>query len=71
MRSPAPDEILHRVAMGAVLRFRVPDGAIPSGTTSCTADYVPEQDIEDFVILRSDVTPIDNMAVVSDDMMRA
>ena len=64
------EEIERRVKDGAphVLRFRVPEG---------TTDWVdlvhdriafPNKDIEDFVILRSDRTPIYNMAVVSDDI---
>jgi glutamyl-tRNA synthetase len=53
-----------------VIRFRVPD---PAGVTAWE-DVVhgriafPNKDIEDFVILRSDGTPIYNMAVVSDDI---
>ena len=36
------------------------------GTTSCTSDIAfPNKDIEDFIVLRSDGTPIYNMAVVS------
>jgi glutamyl-tRNA synthetase len=52
------------------LRFRVPD---EDGSTAWD-DLVhgriafPNKDIEDFVILRSDATPIYNMAVVSDDI---
>ena len=39
------------------------------GTTSCTSEIAfPNKDIEDFVILRSDGTPIYNLAVVSDDI---
>jgi glutamyl-tRNA synthetase len=65
-----PAEVERRVAAGEphVLRFRVPDG------TTAWEDLVhdriafPNKDIEDFVILRSDGTPIYNMAVVSDDI---
>jgi glutamyl-tRNA synthetase len=63
------------MAAGApfVIRFRVPD---PSGATAWD-DLVhgriafPNKDIEDFVVLRSDATPIYNMAVVSDDIAMA
>jgi glutamyl-tRNA synthetase len=66
----APDEVARRVASGSssVVRFRVRDG-----TTEWT-DLVhgriafPNKDIEDFVVLRSDGTPVYNMAVVSDDI---
>jgi glutamyl-tRNA synthetase len=53
-----------------VIRFRIPD---PDGITEWN-DLVheriafPNKDIEDFVILRSDGTPIYNLAVVSDDI---
>lgn len=66
------DEVEKRVQAGVpfVLRFRVPDMA---GSTSWN-DMVhgditfPNKDIEDFLILRSDRTPIYNLAVVSDDI---
>ncbi|MFI5238868.1 MAG: glutamate--tRNA ligase [Gemmatimonadales bacterium] len=53
-----------------VVRFRVPD---ESGVTEWN-DVVheriafPNKDVDDFVILRSDRTPIYNLAVVSDDI---
>jgi glutamyl-tRNA synthetase len=64
------EEVERRVAAGEpyVIRFRV-----PSGSTTWT-DVVhgeitfPNKDIDDFVILRSDGTPIYNLAVVSDDV---
>jgi glutamyl-tRNA synthetase len=66
----APDEVKARVAAGEphTLRFFVPDGStdwddLVHGTIS-----FPNKDIEDFVVLRSDATPIYNMAVVSDDI---
>jgi glutamyl-tRNA synthetase len=63
-------EVQQRMAAGAasVVRFRVPEG-----TTSWT-DLVhgeisfPNKDIEDLVVLRTDATPIYNLAVVSDDI---
>ncbi len=68
-RLPA-DEVARRVAGGepSVIRFRIPEG------TTSWMDMVhdditfPNKDIEDFVVLRSDGTPIYNMAVVSDDI---
>lgn len=53
-----------------VVRFRVPD---PDGVTEwddLVHDRIafPNKDVDDFVILRSDQTPIYNMAVVSDDI---
>ena len=68
-RLPA-DEVARRVAAGMpfTVRFRVPEG------TTAWIDLVheeiafPNKDIEDFIILRTDGTPIYNMAVVSDDI---
>ena len=65
-----PPEVARRVADGMpfTLRFRVPEG------TTSWEDLVhgeiafPNKDIEDFIILRTDGTPIYNMAVVSDDI---
>jgi len=65
------EEVERRVAAGQpyVIRFRVPE----EGTTEWN-DLVhgtiafPNKDIDDFVILRSDATPIYNLAVVSDDI---
>ncbi|MEP6620846.1 MAG: glutamate--tRNA ligase [bacterium] len=69
----APDEIQQRVGAGApfTVRFRVPEG------TTSWLDLVhenitfPNKDIEDFIVLRTDGTPIYNMAVVSDDIAMA
>ena len=68
-RLPA-DEIARRVADGMpfTIRFRVPEG------TTSWMDLVhdeiefPNKDIEDFIVLRTDGTPIYNLAVVSDDI---
>ncbi len=51
-----------------VVRFRIPDGStewddLVHGTIS-----FPNKDVDDFVVLRSDRTPIYNLAVVSDDI---
>jgi glutamyl-tRNA synthetase len=66
----APDEIAHRVAMNDsyVLRFRVPEGETAWDDLVHERIIFPNKDIEDFVVLRSDQTPIYNMAVVSDDI---
>jgi len=63
-------EVERRVAAGEphVLRFRVPDGATAWDDLVHGRISFPNKDIEDFVILRSDGTPIYNMAVVSDDI---
>ena len=68
-RLPA-DEVQRRVAVGEphVLRFRVPEGTTEWNDLVHDRIAFPNKDIEDFVILRSDRTPIYNMAVVSDDI---
>ncbi len=65
-----PDEIAQKLAAREpyTIRFRVPDG------TTAWEDIVhgriafENKEIEDFIILRSDGTPIYNLAVVSDDI---
>ena len=63
-------EVARRVAAGepSVVRFRVPEGS--TGWTDLVHGEIsfPNKDIEDFVVLRSDGTPIYNMAVTSDDI---
>src|SRR5689334_11742652 len=68
-RLPA-DEVARRVASGMpfAVRFRVPDGETSWDDVVHGRITFPNKDIEDFVILRSDATPIYNMAVVSDDI---
>jgi glutamyl-tRNA synthetase len=63
-------EIEKRVAAGEafVIRFRVPDGETTWDDVVHETITFPNKDIEDFVILRSDGTPIYNHAVVSDDI---
>jgi glutamyl-tRNA synthetase len=65
-----PDEVDRRVAAGDpfVLRFRVPEGTTEWHDLVHERIAFPNKDIEDFVVLRSDGTPIYNMAVVSDDI---
>src|SRR3954451_5879275 len=66
----AADEVARRVAAGMphVVRFRVPDGETSWDDLVHGVITFPNKDIEDFVVLRSDATPIYNMAVVSDDI---
>ena len=64
------DEVERRVDAGErfVLRFRVPEGTTEWGDLVHGRIAFPNKDVEDFVVLRSDGTPIYNMAVVSDDI---
>ena len=63
-------DVASRVATGtpSVVRFRVPEGT--TGWTDLVHGDIsfPNKDIEDFVVLRTDATPIYNLAVVSDDI---
>ena len=63
-------EVTRRVAaaMPFVVRFRVPEGQTSWDDLVHGVITFPNKDIEDFVVLRSDGTPIYNMAVVSDDI---
>jgi glutamyl-tRNA synthetase len=66
----SPSEVERRVASGEpfVVRFRVPEGTTEWNDLVHERIAFPNKDIEDFVILRSDATPIYNLAVVSDDI---
>ncbi|HUQ99253.1 MAG TPA: glutamate--tRNA ligase [Gemmatimonadaceae bacterium] len=66
----AAGEIERRLAAGDpyVIRFRVPEGTTEWTDLVHERIAFPNKDIEDFVILRSDGTPIYNHAVVSDDI---
>jgi len=67
----APGEEDARLARGEpfVVRFRAPDDGVTEWDDLVHERIAfPNKDIEDFVILRSDATPIYNMAVVSDDI---
>ena len=66
----SPDEVQSRVSAGEpfAVRFRVPPGETNWDDLVHETISFPNKDIEDFVILRSDGTPIYNMAVVSDDI---
>ncbi|HEX6626718.1 MAG TPA: glutamate--tRNA ligase [Gemmatimonadaceae bacterium] len=65
-----PEEVERRVAAGMpyVVRFRVPEGVTDWNDLVHERIAFPNKDIDDFVILRSDGTPIYNLAVVSDDI---
>ena len=64
-------EVEDRVASGMpfTIRFRVPDEHSTTWHDVVHGDITfPNKDIDDFVVLRSDGTPIYNLAVVSDDI---
>jgi glutamyl-tRNA synthetase len=63
-------EVQARLARGEpyAIRFRVPDGVTEWYDLVHERIAFPNRDIEDFIILRSDGTPVYNLAVVSDDI---
>ncbi len=69
LRLPA-EEIARRVSQGrsSVIRFRMPDAEIAWEDSVHGRISFQGTDLDDLVILRSDGTPIYNMAVVSDDI---
>ena len=66
-------EVARRVADGLpfTVRFRVPDGTTSWDDLVHDTITFPNRDIEDFIVLRTDATPIYNLAVVSDDIAMA
>ena len=66
-------EIGRRVAGGVpfTVRFRVPEGTTRWDDLVHETIAFPNKDIEDFIVLRTDGTPIYNLAVVSDDIAMA
>jgi glutamyl-tRNA synthetase len=64
------EEVERRVAAGEpfVIRFRVPSGTTTWDDLVHGSITFPNKDIDDLVVLRSDGTPIYNLAVVSDDI---
>ena len=70
MAELSPEELQARLDRGDpyTIRFRVPEGA--TGWVDLVHGHIefPNKDIDDFIILRSDGTPIYNLAVVSDDI---
>jgi glutamyl-tRNA synthetase len=71
-RLPAAD-VARRVDAGDpfTVRFRVPDGATSWDDLVHDEIAFPNKDIDDFIVLRTDGTPIYNLAVVSDDIAMA
>ncbi len=68
-----PADVASRVQAGTphTVRFRVPDGFTEWSDMVHGRISFPNKDIDDFIILRSDATPIYNLAVVSDDIAMA
>ena len=66
----AKEEVERRVSAGEpfTIRFRIPGGSTTWDDLVHSDITFPNKDIDDFVILRSDGTPIYNLAVVSDDI---
>jgi len=66
-------DVAARVARGDpfTIRFRVPDGETAWDDLVHERIAFPNKDIDDFIVLRSDETPIYNLAVVSDDIAMA
>jgi len=64
------DEIQRRVDRGDsfAIRFRVPEGTTSWDDLVHGTIEFPNKDVDDFVILRSDGSPVYNFAVVSDDV---
>jgi len=65
-----PQQIEEKLAAGEpyTIRFRVPEGTTAWDDLVHDRIAFDNRDIEDFIILRSDGTPIYNLAVVSDDI---
>ncbi|MEO7502977.1 MAG: glutamate--tRNA ligase [Gemmatimonadaceae bacterium] len=65
-----PEQIQERVDRGDpfVVRFRIPEGTTEWVDLVHERIAFPNKDLDDFVILRSNGTPIYNLAVVSDDI---
>ncbi len=70
LASWTPDEVAQKLAAGEpyTIRFRVPEGTTAWDDIVHGRIAFENKEIEDFIILRSDGTPIYNLAVVSDDI---
>ena len=70
LASWTPEEITDKLAAGEpyTIRFRVPEGTTAWDDIVHGRIAFDNKEIEDFIILRSDGTPIYNLAVVSDDI---
>jgi glutamyl-tRNA synthetase len=68
-----PEEVARRLEAGDAftVRFHVPEGATEWDDVVHGPTRFRNEDIEDFIILRSDGTPVYNLAVVSDDVEMA
>ena len=68
-----PDEIARRLDAGDpfTVRFHVPEGTTEWDDSVHGPTRFRNEDIEDFIILRTDGTPVYNLAVVSDDVEMA
>jgi glutamyl-tRNA synthetase len=68
-RDVPPDEVANRLNQGQVfaIRFRTPPGTTAFDDAVHGEISVKNADIEDFVLLRRDGTPVYNVAVVADD----
>jgi glutamyl-tRNA synthetase len=66
----APEDSERRAAAGEpfTIRFRVPEGVTEWDDVVHGETRFRNEEIEDFIILRTDGTPIYNLAVVSDDI---
>lgn len=64
------DIVAKKLAAGEphAVRFRVPEGVTEWNDAVHERIAFPNKDIDDFVILRTDRTPVYNLAVVSDDI---
>ncbi|AMW04684.1 glutamate--tRNA ligase [Gemmatimonas phototrophica] len=69
----SPEDLALKLANNEpyAIRFKVPEGTTEWPDLVHGRIAFPNKDIEDFVILRSDGTPVYNMAVVSDDIAMA
>jgi glutamyl-tRNA synthetase len=65
-----PDEVKARLDKGDAFttRFRIPGGSTTWNDLVHGDITFPNKDVDDFIILRADGTPIYNLAVVSDDI---
>lgn len=70
MAELSPEALAEKLANNEpyAIRFRVPEGTTEWPDLVHGRIAFPNKDIEDFIILRSDGTPVYNMAVVSDDI---
>lgn len=68
LRIPPEESAARAAAEPFTLRFRVPEGTTEWNDSVHGETRFSNEDLEDFIILRTDGTPIYNLAVVSDDV---